>query len=82
MPAATVNSLSQAQLQGLSSSQVSGIINSPNYASFSSNIKTYAAAASNPTQAPVTVDNTDNSGVHLKYRVFTVVSMVMICLLI
>jgi hypothetical protein len=38
MPAATINVLSSAQLAGLAIDQVSSLLNSPNYASFSSNI--------------------------------------------
>ncbi len=38
MPAATVNALSSTQLAGLAVDQVSALLNSPNYASFSSSI--------------------------------------------
>jgi hypothetical protein len=44
MPAATVNSLSVSQLTGLSIDQVTALLNSPNYASFSSSIKNYLVA--------------------------------------
>ena len=51
MPANTVNSLSQEQLAGLTNNQVNSILNSPNFASFSSEIRLYAAQAANPTKA-------------------------------
>ena len=74
--------MSQTQLQGLSSSQVSGIVNSPNYSSFSSSIKTYAASASNPTQAAVINNDTGNTGAILKYKTLHMVVMIIICFLI
>lgn len=51
MPVSTVNALSSSQLQGLTNSQVNGILNSPNYSSFSSAVKSYTAAAADPTKA-------------------------------
>lgn len=46
MPVATVNTMSSNQLQGLSATQVSSMTNSPNYASFSGDIKASASSIS------------------------------------
>jgi len=40
MPANIVNTMTASQLSGLSSSQVSALLNSPNYSQFSSSIQT------------------------------------------
>ena len=47
---ATINSLTTTQLQGLTSSQVSSMMNSPNYSQFSSAIREYCARVSNPSR--------------------------------
>lgn len=46
-----VNSLTTTQLSGLTSSQITDLINSPNYSSYSSSIRSYAASALDPSRS-------------------------------
>lgn len=57
MSVAKVNSLTIEQLQGLSSTQVSQLMNSPNYDSFSTAIKIYTASVASGTTASTTVSS-------------------------
>ena len=72
MSPSTVNTLSTSQLEGLTSTQVNGILTSPNYASFSSTIQAYAQAASDPTKSTSSNVQTNTSessaGVILKWN--------------
>ena len=62
MPAATVNALSSDQLNGLTSSQVAALQNSPNYSSFSTNIKNGLTAVASNTIASNSVPIYKTSG--------------------
>ena len=49
MPAATVNSMSNTQLAGLSHTQIVGLLNSPYYSSFSTTVANALASATGGT---------------------------------
>jgi hypothetical protein len=57
MPADTVNSLTTAQLNGLSMSQLSALTNSPYYASFSAAIKSGLISLTANIKATTTTSN-------------------------
>ncbi len=61
-----VNSLSNDQLNGLTSSQLTNLINSPNYDSFSSTIRNYATSTLNPTKT-VTNSNSQSQSMQVSY---------------
>jgi hypothetical protein len=57
MPAATVNALSASQLAGLSTDQVTALINNPNAASFSSAITLSLAEALGTTASTANIQS-------------------------
>lgn len=64
MSVAKVNTLTTTQLQGLTSTQVGQVMNSPNYNSFSSAVKAYCESVAYPSRSVNTniVDPNVNSG--------------------
>jgi len=58
MPAETVNSLSTTQLAGLSATQLTALLNSPNYSSFSSSITASLSSLASGGSATVTTTTT------------------------
>ncbi len=62
MPVTAVNSLLPSQLQGLTTTQLSQIMNSANFASFSSAVQSYAVSASNPTKTTSVVVSINSNG--------------------
>ena len=70
MPAATVNSLTTAQLNGLSMSQLSALTNSPYYASFSAAIKSGLISLTANIKATTTTSN----GIKLNNNLITLFS--------
>jgi hypothetical protein len=72
MPASTVNTLSPSQMTGLSAAQVNGIQNSPNYASFSSIVKSAASSLSAGGSGEVTVEQKSSSAT-ISYNLFNLV---------
>ena len=70
MPADTVNSLTTAQLNGLSMSQLSALTNSPYYASFSAAIKSGLISLTANIKATTTTSN----GIKLNNNLITLFS--------
>jgi hypothetical protein len=76
MPADTVNSLTTAQLNGLSMSQLSALTNSPYYASFSSSIKSGLTSLTANTKAITT-----SNGLKLNINLISLISCFFIFIL-
>jgi hypothetical protein len=69
MPAGTVNSLTTAQLNGLSISQLSALTNSPYYASFSDSIKSSLTSLTANAAAKTT-----SNGMRLNYNMISLIT--------
>ena len=61
MPASIVNTMTNSQLTGLSSTQVSALLNSPNYSQFSSSIQMALALLSIGSSTTTTTSSTSSS---------------------
>ena len=64
MSVSKVNTLTTKQLQGLTSIQVSQVMNSPNYNSFSSAVKAYCESVAYPSRSITSIvdPNANNNG--------------------
>ena len=76
MPADTVNSLTTAQLNGLSMSQLSALTNSPYYASFSAAVKSGLISLTANTKAITT-----SKGLKLNINLISLISCLFIFIL-
>ena len=78
MPADTVNSLTTAQLNGLSMSQLSALTNSPYYASFSTTIKGGLTSLTENNKEVITTTShahttIKNNGLKLNIKFFSII---------
>ena len=75
MPAQTVNSISPSQISGLTATQVTALVNSPNYQYYSTNVTTAITSAITFSTA---TNNRTNSGTKALQSIGIVASVVMI----